>query len=203
MKALGCIGVDAADARDRGDDERAFGEGGAGAGGDIEIAGGIDHHIGEEGLAAFLGFDDDALDHAVLDDGGGEPAVKAEIDAGFAHHVVGGALEAVGVERGGEDDRMRRGAGVKVEEIPAGPFLPHGLGLTNVGLAVRFGRHHGEVPFLHALDDLHAQTLDGDFEIVVHVIEHQHHAAGGKAAEIGIAFQERDISAVACGRHRG
>ena len=64
----------------------------AGRGGDVEIAGGVDHHIAEDRLAAALGLADHALDLAVLDQRAREPLVQAQLDAGFLHHLVGDAL---------------------------------------------------------------------------------------------------------------
>ena len=40
----------------------------AGGGGDVEIAGGVDHHVAEDRLAAGLGLADHAADAAVLHD---------------------------------------------------------------------------------------------------------------------------------------
>ena len=45
---------------------------------------------------------DHALDRAVLDDRRREPAVQPELDAGLGDELIGGALEGVGVEGGGE-----------------------------------------------------------------------------------------------------
>ena len=43
-------------------------EGGAGAGEDVAVAGGVDHHLGEDGPAALLALEDHAADGAVLHD---------------------------------------------------------------------------------------------------------------------------------------
>ena len=57
---------------------------------------------------------------------------------------------------------------------------------------------------LHALDHLAADAADGDLRAVAHVVEHQHHAAGGEAAEVGVAFEKRDGEAAArAGDRRG
>ncbi len=60
------VGVDAAEAKHRGHDVSAFGEGGAGGGRHVEIAGGVDHHVAEDRLAPSLGLADDARDAAVV-----------------------------------------------------------------------------------------------------------------------------------------
>ena len=49
--------------------------------------------------------------------------------------------------------------------------------------------------FRHALDHFHAQAGDGDLLAVVHVVQHQHHAAGREPAEIGIALDQSDRTA--------
>jgi hypothetical protein len=42
--------------------------GGAGAGEQVAVAGGVDHHVGHDGHAAFLALEHHALDGAVLHD---------------------------------------------------------------------------------------------------------------------------------------
>ena len=68
LEALGRVGVDAAQAEHGGDDVGAADERRAGRGRDVEVAGGVDHHLAEDRLAARLGLADHALDRAVLDD---------------------------------------------------------------------------------------------------------------------------------------
>src|SRR6185312_15552059 len=60
FEALGLVRIDAAEAEDRGDDEGAVGVRGARGGRHVEIAGGVDHDLAENGLAAALGLADDA-----------------------------------------------------------------------------------------------------------------------------------------------
>ena len=68
LEALRLLRVHASHARDRGDDVGAFGVRRAGAGGHVEVAGGIDDDAAANGLRAFLGLDDHAGRAAVLDD---------------------------------------------------------------------------------------------------------------------------------------
>ena len=68
LESLRLLRVHASHARDRGDDVGAFGEGRTGAGGHVEIAGGIDDDAAANGLRAFLGLDNHAGRAAVLDD---------------------------------------------------------------------------------------------------------------------------------------
>ena len=51
-EVLGLLGVDAAEAKHRRDDVAALGEGRAGGGRDVEIAGGVDHDVAEDRLRA-------------------------------------------------------------------------------------------------------------------------------------------------------
>ena len=177
------VGVHASHARHGGDDVGAVGEGDAGARCDVEVAGGVDDHVRPDGLRPFLGLDDDAGGAAVLHDGGLEPAMQAQGDAGLAHHVERSLLEAVGVEGGGEDDGVGLGLGMEVEHAPAGPLAPERFGRADDRIAVRLGRIHAEPPGVHAIDDLHGEAAHGDLHVVVHVVQHQHHAAGREAAE--------------------
>ena len=57
----------------------------------------------------------------------------------------------------------------------------------------------------HALDHLEADAAHRDFLLVAvpHVVQHQHHAARGEAAEVVVALQQRDAGTVACGGQRG
>ena len=197
LEALGLVGVDAAEAEHGGNHVGVAGEPGAGRDGDVEVAGGVDHDLAEDGLAALLALGQDAGDAAVLDEGAGELRVQAEVDAGFGDHVVAGALPAVGVEGDGVADRVRLGAGVEVEQAPTRPFAEHG----GVVAALVFGRVDGEAAGAHALDQLGAEAAHGDFRAGAHVVQHEHHAAGGEAAEIGVALHQADAGALAGCRH--
>ena len=65
------------------------------------------------------------------------------------------------------------------------------------GMRSVIGRRHAQAPGAHALDHLHADAGDRDLGIVVHVVQHQHHAAGGQPPEIGVALQQGHAGAVA------
>ncbi len=114
--------------------------------------------------------------------------MQAEVDAGFADEVVGDALPAVGIEGRGVADGLGVGVRVEVEGAVAAPLVPEFLG----GLAVISRRDDCQAQLLQAFDVLGDDAGDGDFLAVDHVIEHQDHAAGGEAAEGGVAFQQRD-----------
>ena len=58
LEALGLLGVDVAEAEHGGDDVGALDERRAGRGRDVEIAGGVDHDVAEDRLAAGLGLAD-------------------------------------------------------------------------------------------------------------------------------------------------
>ena len=199
LERFGGVGVDVAEAEDEGGEVAVLDVAGAGPGGDVDVAGGVDDDVRHKRLRAGLGLADDALHHAVVHDGAGEPGVQAEVDAGFADEVVGDALPAVRVERRGVADRLRGGVGVEVEGAVAAPLVPEFLG----GLAVIGRRHDGQAQLLQPFDVLGDDAGDGDFLAVDHVIEHQDHTAGGEAAERGVAFQQRDGGAGAGGRDGG
>ena len=128
---------------------------------------------------------------AVVHDGAGEPGVQAQVDAGLADEVVGDALPAVRVEGDRVADRLGVGVGVEVEGAVAAPLVPQFLG----GLAVIGRRDDRQAQLLQPLDVLGDDAGDGDLLAVDHVVEHQHHAAGGEAAEGGVALQQGDRGA--------
>ena len=78
-----------------------LGKRGAGRGGDVEIAGGVDHHVAHDRLAALFALDDDAADARVMDNRAGERRMQAEVDAGLQHHVVAGAFPTIRIEGDG------------------------------------------------------------------------------------------------------
>ncbi len=124
LEGLGRVGVHVAEAEDQRGQVVVLDVAGAGPGGDVDVAGGVDDDVGHERLRAGLGLADDALDHAVVHDGAGEPGVQAEVHAGLADQVVGDALPAVGVEGHGVADGLRVGVGVEVEGAVAAPLVP-------------------------------------------------------------------------------
>ena len=125
--------------------------------------------------------------------------MQADIDAGLLDHVVGDALPAVGVEGRGHHDRRRLGMGTEVEGAPARPFA---VELPALAALFRFRVDAGADSF-HPLDHLAADADGCDLVAIVHVVEHQHHAAGGEPAEIGIALDQRDRGAFAPGGDGG
>ena len=193
FEPFGRIDIDSAEPEDGGHHIGAVGERRAGRGGDIEIAGSVDDDLAHDRLPAALGLADDAGDAAVLDDRARKPAVQPHIDLRLADHRVGYALEAVGIEGGGVADRLGLDVRMKVEHAPARPFAPQ----RGIGAALGFRRHDAEPDALHALDHLAAEAAHRDLGAVAHVVEHQHHAAGGEAAEVGVAFEKRDGEAAA------
>ena len=58
---------------------------------------------------------------------------------------------------------------------------------------------------MHALDHVEADAAYRDLAegAVPHVVEHQHHAAGGEAAQMVVALEQDRRGAVARGRQRG
>ena len=92
--------------------------------------------------------------------------------------------------------------GVEVEHPPAGPLAPQRLGRADCRVTVGFRGVHAEPPGVHAVDDLHREAAHRDLRVVVHVVQHQHHAAGCEAPEVGIALDQHRRRPVARGGHR-
>ena len=87
-------------------------EGGVRARDQVGIAGGVDHDLGEDGVAAFLAFEDGALDDVALQDRRGGPGVQQQAHLGLAHHLHGQRLERFGIDgrRPGDDAVVGGGA---------------------------------------------------------------------------------------------
>ncbi|MDI2020383.1 hypothetical protein PJL18_00887 [Paenarthrobacter nicotinovorans] len=179
LEGFGRVGVDVPEAEDQGGEVVVLGVAGTGTGCDVDVTGGVNDDVGHEGLRAKFRFADDALDHAVVHDGTGEPGVQAEVHSGFADEVVGYPLPAVGVEGGGVANGLGVGVGVEVEGAEAPPLVPEFLG----GLAVIGRRDDGQAQLLQAFDVLGDDAGDGDFLAVDHVVEDKDHAAGGEATQ--------------------
>ena len=122
--------------------------------------------------------------------------MQTQIDAAFLDHLVRDPFPAVRIEGGGEYDGLGLRLRAEIVETPARPFTEHRL----AGDPVLLGRVHAQADTLHALDHLHAQSGDGDLRTVVHVVEDEHHAAGGETAQIRIALQQGDARTHAPGR---
>ena len=116
--------------------------------------------------------------------------MQAKLDPCLRDHVEGGVLEAVRVEGGGEDDGVRLGVGVEVEDPPPRPLAPHRLRRAHRRVAVGRGRVDAEPAPVHAFDDLHREAAHGDLGVVVHVVEDEDHAPRSEAPEVGIALDQ-------------
>ena len=122
LEALGGIGVDAAQAEHRGHDVAAVDERRAGRRRDVEIAGRVDDDVAQDRLASRLRLADHALDR-----GRPRPARRENHECSRSStpssstHLERDALPAVGIERRGEADRMRRLVAVEIERAPARP----------------------------------------------------------------------------------
>ncbi|MCY1181262.1 hypothetical protein D9M73_217570 [compost metagenome] len=96
---------------------------------------------------------------------------------------------------------MRRLLAVEVKGAPASP-APVGGGI----LAPFIGaREPGQAQRGHALDHGHAVAAHRDLlqVPVPHIVEHQHHAAGGQSAQVVVAFEQDGVGTVARCRQRG
>ena len=199
LEPLRLVGVHAAEAEHRRHHVGAVAVRGARGGGDVEVAGRVDHHRAHDRLASLLALDDHALDPPVAHDAAGEQAVQPQVDPGLPHHVVARALPAVGIEGDRVADRVRFRARVEVEQSPARPLAEH----RRIVAALRLGRKHRMPARGHPVDQLGADAAHGDLGTCAHVVQHQHHPARRKAAEIGVALDQAHRSAVARGGDRG
>ena len=129
--------------------------------------------------------------------------MESKRDAGLGDHLERGVLESVRIEGGGEDDGVRLGGDVEVEDAPSRPLAPHRLGGAHPGVPVDVGRIHAESPAVHALDHLHREAADGDLGVVVHVVEHEDHPARGEPSEVRIALDEGHARSVPGGGDGG
>ena len=77
LERLRGVGVDAAEPEDQRDEVVVLDVAGAGPGGDVDVAGGVDDDVAEDRLRAGLGLADDALHRAVLDDRAGRTSCAA------------------------------------------------------------------------------------------------------------------------------
>jgi hypothetical protein len=197
FEALGFVGVDRAEAEHGGHDVAAADVRRTGRCGHVEVAGGVDHHLAQDGFAPALGFADHALDLAVFHQRAREPRMQPQLDAGLLHHLERGALPRIGVEGGGKADGVRLFLAVKVVGAPALP-APHRVGQR---APVLLARVLGQAQRRHALDHFQADAAHRNLLLVAvpHVVEHQHHAARGQAAQVVVALQQRHAGAIARG----
>ena len=198
LELLGRVGFHIAEAKDRGHHVRALDEGRTRACGHVGVAAGIDHHIAENGLRSSLGLADDALDGIALHDRRREPGVKPDIDARFLDEVVGHPLPAVRIEGHGIDDGLLGTLGVEVEHPPPRPAVPHLVAQDSI-----LGRRiDGQPQRVQALHHLLGDAVHGDFlGPVGEIVEHQHHASRGQAAQVGVAFQQGHARSLTGGRN--
>ena len=70
-------------------------EGGTGAGKNVAVAGGVDHHVGHHRHAAFLALEDHALHRTILDDGCAAPGVVDQLDLAAYLDRVTELLDAI------------------------------------------------------------------------------------------------------------
>ena len=101
-------------------------ERGAGAREQVAVAGGVDHHLGHDGHAAFLALEDHALDRAALDDRLRRPRVVDQLDAALEHQLLAQQLQPLGVDRRRPGHHAVVGGGAlrPVRGLRSGPAMP-------------------------------------------------------------------------------
>ncbi len=70
-----------------------------GARDEVGISSGVDHDLGENGVAALFALEDRALDGVAFQDRRGCPGVQQEAHLGLARHLHGDGLEGFRVDR--------------------------------------------------------------------------------------------------------
>ena len=78
----------------------SVGHGRTGAIGYVAVAGAVHDGLGQDGLPALLGLDDDALDGIPLLDDIGTENIHQHLDAGFFHDLPGEAFGTFGINHG-------------------------------------------------------------------------------------------------------
>ena len=161
-------------------------EGHAGVGRHVAVAGGVDHDLRVDGLAAALVLDDDAAQAALaVLDHAGVVRVKENVDAGVAHHLEHDELEPLGV------------VGEVVREVALGVAAL----FRRVGVAGLDRRPVGE----QAQHQLLADALCGlqvvGLDLVAEADDVRHQAGRGGPAEKGKALDDQGARPVARRRY--
>jgi hypothetical protein len=143
--------------------------GGAGAGEQVAVAGGIDHHVGHDRHAAFLALEHHALDGAVLHDRNRGPRVVDELDLALQHDLLREQLQALGVDGGRPGDDAVIGGGA------LRPVRGLGRVLRAPVLALRAGDGVGG----QAIEQFFGEAADHQLAFPVgHAVDPDHQAAG-------------------------
>jgi hypothetical protein len=136
----------------------------------------------------------------VLDDGIDEGGMQPELYAGFLQQLQSDELQSLRIERDGVRDHFRLSAGVVVLQAPATPARPHGIARNE--LILRWRVHRG-AERVEPGDDLVTDASDGLVVLVGHIVEDDHLATAGQAAQVRVALGEDDAHPTAGGRDGG
>ena len=165
------------------------------AGADVEVAGGVDDDLGQDRPPALLALEDRAAQLVAVDDRVDDPGVQdaaraptsssSSTDSYFSHS---GSIIGDQVTTSRKALRRSRQCATCSGSRRA-PLL-----LRRAG--DRVGRQ--------AVEDLRGEAGDDLAPLpVAHPVDPDDEAAGGEAAEVVVALDERDLGAEAAGRHRG
>ena len=165
-----------------------------GRGADVEVAGGVDDDLGQDRAPALLALEDRAAQLAPVDDRVDHPRVQDQPRAGLLEQLDRLVLQPLGIDHRRPGDDVAEGAQAlaPVRDL---------LGLLRAPLLLgcagdRVGRQ--------ALEDLRGEAGDDLAPLpVAHPVDPDHQAAGGEAAEVVVALDQRDLGAEPARRHRG
>ena len=170
--------------------------GGAGPGVQVAVAGGVDHDLGKDRLAALLALVDHTLDPAAFQNGAHAHAVAHDPDGVLVlqKHFVHLDLQLIGLKVDGTHQAGRLAAAVAVPADAVVEGAP-GMKQGRVGAAhlVQSGGGHRAGDLAQAGKPLLLKAADKGFVIPGEVGDHDHIAAGHIAAHIAVALQQDDV----------
>ena len=114
---------------------------------------------------------------------------RRSVDAGLLHHLERDALPGVGIEGGGEADRVRLLLCCGSRRCPSASSVAPMPGRC----PIRSARGYAARPSAAMRSIISMQMPRTEISLLVavpHVVEHQHHAARGEAAQMVVALEQ-------------
>jgi hypothetical protein len=159
----------------------------------VAVAGAVHHDLGHDPLAAFLAFEDDALYGAVLDHRCRRPGMEDDPHARLDQHFLRGQFQSFRVDRGRPGD----------DAVESGGAQPPVSGEIRVPLPPQAPVRPGDGFRGKAAENLLGKTANDLPPVPVgHPVDPDHHASGGKPAEMIVALQHHDLRAGSRGGER-
>ena len=166
----------------------------------VGVAAGVDHHVGQDGLATGLRLEGDATDAVAFDDGVAAPHVEQEIDPRLPYQLGQHLSHDLGIEGHGIAHAVV-GARATPDEPPA-EVVGDQLRVVATPLVCR--RVKGTPRRRHPLRELLAEPGDDLAPpAVVEAQEQRHEPPCRQAAEGAVALHQGYLGSGAPGRHGG